>query len=441
MGTHLRTCWYWCVIFLTGTICLSQEAWAQRAPQEYVLRTYEVGDLLLNVVDRPYSGTLYRAPSAPRGGGSGGGGGLFSVPDDLGAARRRAGGMDLVRRASAGGVPTLTQLCQYGGGGLGGGGGRAVTGGLPRARGASKQPGAASITLDDLIRVLTSAVASESWAVNGVGEGQVEPLGTTLVVWQTPAVHEHIRVLLQQMYDGSSDRKTATIDARWLLLNSSELDKLLADDRAGVPQVDRDTLAEFTQRPGTIRGMTNCFSSQLVYIVSGTRRNVVSSYIPVVGSVDYPERDPQLAAGRRDSPIRFASDRKATSTFSDSKVGYQPIIEKPNLGALLEIRPTLMQGSATAVVDLKSTITVSAERKTRQSESGSWQSTAPTPDRIAIETQEFATTLRVPLGTPVLVGGMTYEPTLVSSKGRASEGGTELAAQERRQLYLVLEVR
>ena len=40
-----------------------------------------------------------------------------------------------------------------------------------------------------------------------------------------------------------------------------------------------------------MRGMTHCFSGQLVYLISGTRRNIVSSYIPVVGSVEQPHGD------------------------------------------------------------------------------------------------------------------------------------------------------
>ncbi|NLX95262.1 MAG: hypothetical protein GXY83_03710 [Rhodopirellula sp.] len=40
------------------------------------------------------------------------------------------------------------------------------------------------------------------------------------------------------------------------------------------------------RRPSTIRGITHCFNGQLVYLVSGTRRNVVTSFAPVVGSID-----------------------------------------------------------------------------------------------------------------------------------------------------------
>src|SRR3954468_8839131 len=62
------------------------------ANDDYVLRTYDVGDLVINVQDHPYSASLQSAESPIQhgggggmggggyGGGGGGGGGVFSVP-------------------------------------------------------------------------------------------------------------------------------------------------------------------------------------------------------------------------------------------------------------------------------------------------------------------------------------------------------------------------
>jgi hypothetical protein len=224
-------------------------------------------------------------------------------------------------------------------------------------------------------------------------------------------------------------------------LTSDELDTLVLPDQQALPEVDRKRLAEFTRRPGSIRGITTCFSGQLVYIVSGTRQNVVSGYIPVVGSLDAPNRTEQLASEQHQSLVRLVSDRSAVLSNSDSQVGYQPVIEKPNLGALLEIRPTRSPSngqSPSAVVDLKSTITSPARPQPELDGNAQSAAIAPVVDRIAIETQEFATTLRMPLGKPILVGGLTYAPP---SEGRISRSGEQEAAEETPQLYLVLEVR
>lgn len=432
-------------LFVFAVFCWPQLSVAQVSPatnpgdRNYALRTYEVGDLILNIQDHPYSESLESKPQSRGGGFGGGGGGFFSVPDNFGTSQSSTHCPSVAHPAVSHGATASFQLCQFGGGGMG-----MEMGNQPGGMGTAYAPVSRWITIDDLIRVLVSTVAADSWAQNG-GRGEVQALGTALVVWQTPAVHTLVQDLLKQIRAGASDRKTVTIDARWLLLNSDELDKLLVEDQqAGVPQVKRDVLADYTRRPGSIRGMTSCFSGQLVYLVSGTRKNIVSSYIPVVGSIELPDRTDQLAALRDNSLFRLAADTSSTRQGNDRSVGYQPIIEKPNFGALLEVRATRMSNDETAVVDLKSTITVPGNQPQGSDVDSDVRGIAPPVDRISIETQEFATTLRMPLGNPVLVGGLTYSPVTASepdSDRRESPAQAGRTAAEQPQLYLVLEVR
>jgi len=399
-----------------------------QANESNVLRTYDVGDLILDIHDYPYSNSLQRNHTSPGGfggrgssygGGGSGGGGLFSVPDG-----RSANSSDGKTPA---GANAAFQLCQFGGGGKG-------------EAAAEEGGGGPNITMSDLQQVIISTVAPETWAASG-GDANIQSLGTVLVILQTPANHKSIEELLRAIRQASAERKTVTLDARWLLLTSDELDSLVLPDQQALPEVDRKRLAEFTRRPGSIRGITTCFSGQLVYIVSGTRQNVVSGYIPVVGSLAAPNRIEQLASEQHQSLVRLVSDRSAVLSNRDSQVGYQPVIEKPNLGALLEIRPTRSPSngqSPSAVVDLKSTITSPARPQPELDGNAQSAAIAPVVDRIAIETQEFATTFRMPLGKPILVGGLTYAPP---SEGRISRSGEQEAAEETPQLYLVLEVR
>jgi hypothetical protein len=297
-------------------------------------------------------------------------------------------------------------------------------------------------------------VAPETWAVNGGGEWQVEPLGTSLVVWQTEAAHSRIGELLRQLGKVAAEHRTVTIDARWLMLTSDELERLLVSDPKGVPEVDREQLARLTRRPGSLRGVTSCLSSQLVYVVSGTMKNIVSGYIPVVGSIGSPEVDEQLAGGGwglgaggdggAEGPrIHFVADAPARA--DQRAVGYQPIVHTMNFGALLEIRPTLMSANSEApvIVDLKSTVTIEGAGDAEGETKAAADELAPAVDRVSIETLEFATTLRMPLGKPVLVGGLTYIPSGKGGrKGKdAEEVNVEAAPAERPQMYLVLEVR
>jgi hypothetical protein len=283
--------------------------------------------------------------------------------------------------------------------------------------------------------VLISVVAPETWSEVG-GEGELESLGTSLIVRQTASVHQEIEDLLDQLRKGSGKQKTVAIDARWLLLNSDELEELMPAGEDGQSRIDGKVLGEFTRRPSSIRGRTNCFTGQLVYLVSGTRRNVVTSFVPVVGSLERPS-DRQYASlpgGASVFPTQMGAQGRA--------VGYQPVIATPNLGVLLQIRPTLIPGDDRAIVDLRSTLTVLGEPSEGAAPpaASSFEPMMPTVDRLAIDTQELGTTLSVPLGEPVLAGGLTY---IASSSGRLERGvaGDSAMAAETPQLYLVLELK
>ena len=400
---------------------------------DYVLLTYEVGDLVLNVPDYP----------CPDG-----------FNSTTGFTRRGAAGM---------------------GGAIGGYGVVGGAAGAEAAEGMGSYPGPQSpsprIAMTDLMRVLVTVIAPETWvqrsgagqeghpgpygvlepfgaaapamedqSKGGGGDGELQQLGTSLIIRQTKAVHEQIDDLLAQLRSGSGKRKTVAVDARWLRLNSDDLARLIPSGEDGASQVDRQVLAELTRRPSSIRGMTNCFNGQLVYLVSGTRQNIVTSFVPVVGGIDW--REPA------DSPQYSALEHGARYVFTQQEhqraVGYQPVIEVPNFGALLEIRPTLIPGDDTAIVDLRSTLTAPGKPSQELVMQRAEDLLAPMVDRVAIDTQRLATTLNVPLGRPVLVGGMTYispstgafrhEP--IDAPPRTGETIGEVP-----QLYLILELR
>lgn len=373
----------------------SEQVATAQAEAALQLRVYDVGDLVMEVRDYEYPGSEFGTKKAPLPGFVGGGGGGL------------------------------------GGGGFGGGGQFQFGGG------GSNEPRPSTVvsgtTMDDLINVLYSVIDSGSWRENG-GTAEAKAFGNSLVVSQTPEVHAQIEQLLKQLRAGAGERKSVTVDARWLLLASDELQQLHVIKNGtqqfsgnGVPLLDREKLSEFTRRATSIRAVTTCFSGQLVYVVSGTKRNVISGYIPVVGSLEDGNSAAQLASSRARSVFRFASDGNNPWERSEAKVGYQPIVEKQNIGALLEIRPTLIQGNEAAIVDLKATVTDSADSAVEGVQPVS--SGPPEVDRIAVQSQELATTLRVPLHEPVLVGGMTNV-----SLSRAE-------SDESPQLYLVLELR
>jgi hypothetical protein len=200
-------------------------------------------------------------------------------------------------------------------------------------------------------------------------------------------------------------------------------------------------LAALTRRPTSIRGLTNCFSGQLVYVVSGTRRNFVSGYIPVVGDLGHPNDGLRFGALRGGARYSFASDETPTAGGDEPGVGYQPIVEQSSLGALLEIRPTIMRGENEAIIDLRSTLTVPGKQSEELVRQRAPAAGPPVVDRVAMDIQEFATTLRVPLGEPVLVGGMTYVPPSIGVSRDTDSQQPKPESLDNPQFYLVLELR
>jgi hypothetical protein len=378
---------------------------ATASAEPLVILTYEVSDLILDVPDHPYPGAINR--NSPFGSATGQGMPAMGGMGSMSGAGGMGGGFMQVRDTME-----STATKQSG-----------------SAESAAPRP--ARITLDDLERVLTKVIAPESWSDVG-GAGELQHLGTSLVIRQTQAIQDEIQSLLDQLRNGQGKQRTVAIDARWLLLDSEELDQLIPSGGEREPQIDRAKLEEFTRRPTSIRGRTNCFTGQLVYLISGTRRNVVTSFVPVVGSVDSPLE-------RQYASLPGGAGLVAAQVFSSERaVGYQPVISTPNLGVLLQIRPTLIPGGSQAIVDLCSTLTVLGDKPEQdvQVEHSPSEALTPKVDRLAVDTQELATTLSVPLGRPVLVGGLTY----IASPSAHVAQKAEKTTSETPQLYLVLEL-
>jgi hypothetical protein len=366
------------------------------------LRVYDVRDIVMVVQDHKLDGQKPEAnPNVPIGGRMGGG--FFSVGEGDSAA-----GSSTQRDSS----------------------------GSPEPR--APHP----IEIGRLADVVTETVEPNSWTQNGGGDGRIQVLGSSLVVLQRPDVHEQIGQLLHELRDASGARRTLSIDARWLLLSSDDLDRLAKPADNGLLAVDRKVLAEYTRQAGNLRAITNCFSGQQVYLISGLRRNVVSGYIPVVGSIERPADGEALMPNV--ARVQLAQlggpegvGAPGTQPIADKSVGYQPIVQTTNFGVQLEIRPTL-QMDKTAVVDLKSTVTfpddqAAAAAVDPATAPGMMASPAPTVDRLSINALELATTMIVPLGQPVLVGGMTHLA--------AGPEAATVSSNENRQLYLILELR
>jgi len=273
---------------------------------------------------------------------------------------------------------------------------------------------------DALRELIVTVIQPTTWDEVG-GPGSIVIFGSQMIVSQTLDVHLEIAEFLESLRQKRRERATLAVDARWLLLDSDELDALRAGaaNRPGtIPEgmaVDRAALERLTRTAPGLRGRVACLDGQHVYLAAGARRTVIHGAIPVVGS----------------------------------GVGYQPVVAVPNLGALLGVRPLLVPETQTARVHLEGTVTrwdepgppVRIQTVSPPTPAGSGEHPEPAQpassssvevDRANIPAQQLATTLTVPLKTPVLVGGLTYLPSPNEEEGQP---GADLP-----QLYLVIEV-
>jgi RNA polymerase sigma-70 factor (ECF subfamily) len=152
------------------------------------------------------------------------------------------------------------------------------------------------------------------------------------------------------------------------------------------------------------RAEISCFNGQTVSVFSGRSRTVIADEETVV---------------------------------AQGAVGMNPTVKQVLLGAMLEVTPTIIHGNEqAAVVDVKTQVAdwssagevnVPTTQTSSPDRGGNVITGSPTKiDKLNILGQALRTTAQIPMGKPVLPGGMTLEPTT-----DAPGGG---------QLYLVVEL-
>jgi len=365
----------------------------EEAEEVMSVKTYEVADLLITTPDRKFDGrklpgTLPRTAWWPSEGPTFSGMGVIgpdTSPSTQGQAVPGAGMFNVMGQMGMGGMcgdgffPYDSSL------------------GPPTA-------------IDDLIDLICATIEPVTWDQVG-GPGTCYPSGTLLVVRQTREVHEQIEKLLDKLRADRRAVPTVVLDARWLLLDSESLGRLVPDGLA----VDGEVLEQLTREAPGFRGRLTCQSGQQVYLVAGDRRVVATGATPVVGS----------------------------------GIGYQPVIEIPNVGALLEVRPSVLLGGEAAMLDVQSTVTgwqepgepievggdfapyETTDPVTGEATQNPGGTASATVDRVHMPAQQLAATTRVPMGKPVLIGGLTLRPT--------EEADSDDGPKERKQLYLIIQ--
>lgn len=401
-------------------------------PADLTTRVYPVADLVFAAPNYPYDDSRTQATGFQGGfgsgnGGFGGGGGGFGG-GGFGKLDAPSGGFfavsDDVRVAQAAGAM----------------GGRGMGGGTAGGYGGAAPSDGGSLTIDALANAIQTSLSPDSWNMLG-GHGTIVPLGGRLIVTQTPAVHAEIERLLAALRADGGGRESVTVRAWWLPLDNEGYRRLTEGASAGSPpRVNREQLVALAEQYGADYGEITCFDHQTVHIVSGRFRSAVKSAIPVVGSLDEqatPWTDnAQLALApttrgtalynvldEDDTTQPVAADASIAQLANGRGVGYQPVIGVDHSGTVLEVTPARLPERGAVVLDLHSVVT-----RIDQKPGEPVLLRGVVPLDLSDElSQRLATTIKAPLGTPVLVGGLTFEPAQPASDGAKT------------RLYLVVE--
>ncbi len=403
---------------------------------ELILKVYRVADLLIWPRDYPFDATLPGvpqresvAPSAPAGvsgaggfGGQGFGGGFGG----MGRAGSTGGGFFNINQQAT--DPNADSSATQGLAGVqtDASANSATESGIGTSRG--------QFTINDLKHAITDSIDPESWDTVG-GNATCTTLGSMLLISQTARNHEKIEQFLKTVRAEVGSARVVTIHATWLVLDNEQADALIGesnkrDNRTAITVAPTALQKLRVSQPG-YEGRISCFDGQRVHIVSGTRRTVSMSAIPTVG---------------------------------DFSVGYSPVVSVLNSGVLLEVTAATMPDRETALLDLRSVVSQwnalgdpiritsnvgvvgtrrepqPAQAQTADNAGSSAESRAADAigqvsvavDRLDMPVQQWASTVQVPLGKPVLVGGVS----LLRSRTNSADEGVAASSP---MLYLFVE--
>ena len=359
------------------------------AQDELITKAYPVKDILLNVnqyvfgsVDLPgteYAGGYGRFSGGGGGMQGGGGGGIFSIPDQLNHN-----------------IGWRQGLGSGGGFGMGGGG-----------NGGFHFEEDTTVSLSNIGDTVLSLTESDERV--DITKLSMQTFGnSTLIVTGDELVHELVHRHLKMLRSVASNTiRSVTVSATWLSLTDEEYRQLASEPKNGVVLADENALNALSEDQVDF-GTITCFDGQTVHIVSGELRNRVQTVSPVVGSLENNKlRNSQVAEKNKQSVIQNAGLRSEPQEIqeSGSSIGYKPITEMINEGAMLELTPIIVPDADSAIVNVISNITLPMNSK----DDGVSFSNVITLDRQHVRSQQFRTSLRMPLAKPVIVGGSTIQ--------------------------------
>jgi hypothetical protein len=308
-----------------------------------------------------------------------------------------------------------------------------------------------------LMDLIQNTISTKSWIDNG-GNGTISdvPSHLSLAISQTWEVHRQIEELLADLRSRQRAAPAFQIELRWLWLDAAHRDLLFAGSKGSTARaqkaIDSQRLSQIAGEVPSFNALANCLNGLNAVVASGDRRALIINAV--------------------------AADKGSGA--------YQPIVSMPNVGVMAMVAPIMLPGTKTAWLTVESRITRWSPSRPPAVVSAVWgpgkrididaqqpaailqQPAAPPPgssgpsspasaasepskaapasshvkvlshgagsascpiDLPVMPTQEFGTTLRVPLGKPVLVGSITFAP--------AGDAGVGAAKTDAVEVYLI----
>lgn len=291
-------------------------------------------------------------------------------------------------------------------GGFGGGGFFAVPAAIPRnppealrqvgnnhEGDSAGNLGAARTSLNDLMKSITQTITPENWKENG-GRGTIARLGNSLMVSTTEPTHEQIDNLFTLFRKRWGSLRTVSVNAHWLWLTDEQIAAATGAEGGGFGKITneawqalRDQAKQFER--GGYHATVTCYNGQTVSAVAGGQRRFV----------------------RKVSPLEMSSNDEGKSVF-----GYETQTGTAQDGAALQVTPLTTSGGKIVVLDLHTRVNrfeaAEPERPVAAPTKGAGEGEVvkqlvAAVDRPRLNSYRLATTLRVPIDSTVLIGGMT----------------------------------
>ena len=345
-----------------------------------------------------------------------------------------------------------TQTSGQGGGGGGGGGGQSLFGGGGGAGGqGGNEPGQPTRQdlVDSITKLIEDTVATESWKDNGGTSGSLRELSGQLVVQQTGENHGKIVKLLEQLRETRAIQ--VTIETRFLKVQRNFLESVGVDFdfqfnnvsnniNGGGPIQFQQNSANFTQEsnidttlPGSLAtllpgpaistGLTYIDDFQASIFISATQANAEASTITAPRVTLF---NGQRAFVLVATTQAYVSD--LTPIVSSNAVGFNPTISTVQSGVLLDVQATVSADRKYVTLTLRpqlsnllSLVPFSIGGAT-VIPTGNNASTQPfnstgVVQQPEVQITEVRTTVSVPDGGTLLLGGQTISGELEREQG------------------------